>query len=356
MQTRKPTGVAPWPIVLIAGAEKAGKSWAAAEATGHELIRNSYWLGIGEDDPDEYAQVPGADFSIIEHDGTYRAIRDALREAVALPQEDGKVDLLIVDSMGRLWAQLSDMAQREADGRAAAAAAKYNRKPPEEEVPIGMDLWNRAKGRWGEVLDLLRAFPGPVILTARLSVVTVMENGKPSKTGEKMDKIEAEKNLPYDVAAVVKMHARGEAVLDGVRSATLQLERPTKLNDFSIANLWKAMGVGADMAQRSHVPQATITPEQQDAQDAAQQPPEAPPEQEPAPEAPGPDRAAQWLDEVARAASVDACAALWHQAGAGGALTPGLKAAINQRVADLKAQQQPQQQALEGEVVPGGTA
>ena len=143
-------------------------------------------------------------------------------------------------------------------------------------------------------------------------------------------------------------------------SARLQLERPTPLKDFTIANLWEAMGVGQGMEPRRHVAQSTVTPEQQEAaqepQEAHQRPQEAPPEQEPAPEAPEPDRAAQWLDEVARAATVDACKALWHQAGAGGALSDGLKAAINQRVADINAQQQPQQQALEGEIVPGGTA
>ncbi|MDN6401032.1 MAG: ATP-binding protein, partial [Brachybacterium sp.] len=234
MQTRKPTGRAPWPITLIAGAEKAGKSWAAAEATGHPLIRDAYWLGIGEDDPDEYGQVPGADFSIIEHDGTYGAIRAALQEVTSLVQDPAQPDLLIVDSMGRLWAQLSDMAQAEANQRAAEKAAKYRRAAPDDDVQIGMDLWNRAKGRWGDVLDLLRAFPGPVIVTARLSVVSVMDaEGEPTK--EKVDKVEAEKNLVYDVGAVVKLHARGQALLEGVRSARLQLERPTPLKDFSMA-------------------------------------------------------------------------------------------------------------------------
>lgn len=336
MQTRKPTGRAPWPIVLLAGAEKAGKSWAAAEATGHPLVRDAYWLGIGEDDPDEYGQVPGADFNIMEHDGTYAAVVRTLQELLQHehqhPADDGCADLLIVDSMGRLWAQLSDMAQAEANQRAAAKAAKYHRPAPEEDVSIGMDLWNRAKGRWAAVLDLLRAFPGPVIVTARLSVVTVMDGDKPTK--EKVDKVEAEKNLPYDVAAVVKMHARGQVLLEGVRSAKLQLERPTQLRDFSVANLWEAMGVGEGMDQRSHTPQSTATPEQQA------------PQQDPAPEehAPAAPPAQDWLRYAAEATTVDAVKALWHQAGQAGALNDGLKAALNQRAADLT------QPPLDGEV------
>ena len=33
LKTRKPTGKPPWPILLLAGRPKAGKSYAAAAAT-----------------------------------------------------------------------------------------------------------------------------------------------------------------------------------------------------------------------------------------------------------------------------------------------------------------------------------
>lgn len=316
MKTRKPTGRAPWPIILIAGAEKAGKSWAAAQATGHEAIRDAYWIGIGEDDPDEYANVPGADFEIVEHDGSFRQIRDALRELTQIPQDPERPDLLIVDSMGRLWAQLSDLAQQEANARAAEKARKYNRAAPAEEVPIGMDLWNRAKGRWGEVLDLLRAFQGPVILTARLTVVTVVDGeGKPTK--EKTDKIEAEKNLPYDVAAVVKMPERGVAILTGVRSAKLQMAQPTRLRDFTVANLWEAMGVGGEMGERRHAghPMESQDPAETSGQDEVGQ---------------------QWVDAVHAASDPAELRALWRDAQQRGALTDGLRAVITQRSQDLQ--------------------
>lgn len=345
MQTRKPTGRAPWPITLLAGMEKSGKSWAAAEATGHPLIRNAYWLGIGEDDPDEYAQVPGADFSIIEHDGTYGAIKAALQEVTSLEQDPAQPDLLIVDSMGRLWAQLSDMAQAEANQRAAEKAAKYRRAAPDDDVQIGMDLWNRAKGRWGEVLDLLRAFPGPVIVTARLSVVSVMDaEGKPTK--EKVDKVEAEKNLVYDVGAVVKLHARGQALLEGVRSTRLQLDRPTPLKDFSMANLWEAMGVGEDMEPRRHVPQPTVTPEQQEAaqepQEARQRPQGAPAEESADgivdAEVVGEDVTPLWVDAINAADTLAELNAVFADAKSKGAHTnPALREVFAQRGADLKA-------------------
>lgn len=71
LKTRQPTGKPSWPILLLAGREKAGKSWAAVAASASDLIGRTLYIGIGEDDPDEYALIPGASFEIVEHDGTY---------------------------------------------------------------------------------------------------------------------------------------------------------------------------------------------------------------------------------------------------------------------------------------------
>ena len=218
LKTRKPTGLAPWPITLVAGAEKAGKSWSAAEASGSDLIGRTLWVGIGEDDPDEYALIPGANFEIVEHAGTYRSILDELTNAVAEPQGD-KPTLIVVDSMTRLWDLIVGDVQEIANRRAREKARKYNKPVSDDDVQISMDLWNTAKQRWEHVIDTLRFHTGPVVLTARLKQVTVMgADGKP--TTEKTWKIEAEKSLPYDVGAIVELPARGEAYLSGVASAS----------------------------------------------------------------------------------------------------------------------------------------
>ena len=57
MQTRKPTGKPHWPLVLLSGTEKSGKSYAAAAASASPLIGKTYWISFGEDDPDEYGQI-----------------------------------------------------------------------------------------------------------------------------------------------------------------------------------------------------------------------------------------------------------------------------------------------------------
>lgn len=236
IETRKPTGKPPWPITLVAGAEKAGKSYACALASASDLIGRTFWIGIGEDDPDEYGAIPGARFEIAVHDGTYRGIGTAIAQAVAEPMTDGKPNLIVVDSGTRLWELISDMAQAEANARRKGKG--------DTDSPIGMDLWNRATDRWHKIMDLLRSHQGPSIVTARLDVVTVLDdNGKPTK--QKDTKIKAQKSLPYDVGVVVEMHARGETYIMGARSLKLDLPVGTRapLPDFTVDRLWRDLGL-----------------------------------------------------------------------------------------------------------------
>lgn len=251
MRTRKPTGKPSWPITLLAGAEKAGKSYSAALAAASDLIGATYWVGIGEDSPDEYGLL--ADFDIVEHDGTYQGILTALTEIAALPKlGDEKQVLLVVDSMTRLWDLITDNAQATANKRAVAKAKKYNKAEPSGDVQITMDLWNAAKSQWGHVMDAIRAHQGPSLLTARLESVTVMDaQGQPTK--EKQAKVKAEKSLPYDVGAVIEMPVRGETYITGVRSVRLQLPERTLVKDFTVDMFWRKLGLhDTETGKRTH--------------------------------------------------------------------------------------------------------
>jgi hypothetical protein len=241
--TRKPTGKPPWPILLLAGAEKSGKSYAAAEASASPAIGRTLWVSVGEDDPDEYGAIPGADFEIVQHDGTWRGILAAVTAAVAQPRASGKPTLIVVDSIGRVWDLLSSMAQADANQRAARNAAKFNRSKEDEDARIAMDQWNTAKDRWQDLLDVIRGHTGPTILTARLEKSTVM-NDKGEPTKEKDWKIKAEKTLGSDVGVIVEMPARGEAFLVGVRSLRFKAEQErTPYPGFSVDKLWRDLGV-----------------------------------------------------------------------------------------------------------------
>jgi len=247
----KPTGKPSWPITLIAGAEKTGKSYAAALAAASDLIGDTYWIGIGEDRPDEYGLI--ADFNIVEHDGTYRDILAAITEVAAMPKRaDGKQILLNVDSMTRLWDLIKDNKQAKANARARRAATKYNRAAPDGDSPISMDLWNEAATEWNHIMTAIRAHQGPSILTARLDTVTVMDDdGKPTK--QKQEKVSAQKSLPFDVGAVIEMPARGETYISGVRSVRLSLLERTRVPDFTMDLFWRKLGLhDTETSDRTH--------------------------------------------------------------------------------------------------------
>lgn len=246
--TRRPSGLPSWPMLLLAGWEKSGKSWSCAEASGSDFIGRTLWVSLDEEDPDDYANVPGADFEIVPHDGSYRDILAAIEWAVAEPDVDGKPTLVVVDSMTRLWDLLCDMAQDTASSR---ARRKNGGRESDSEEQITMDLWNQAKDRWGHIISALRSHRGPVLLTARLDDVAVMVNGKPTK--DKEWKVRAEKNLPYDVGGIVQIPERGKAFLTGVRTTRMNVPSKLPLPGFTVDKLWRQLGLGeATSRDRQH--------------------------------------------------------------------------------------------------------
>lgn len=248
IKTRRPTGIPPWPILLLAGVPKAGKSYASAAASASDLIGRTLWITIGEDEPDELGEIPGADFEIVEHDGTYRGIVQAVHDAVDELRGDTKPGLIVIDSMTALWGLLSDEAQVTANQRRSRRAGGSD-----NEAQITMDLWNVAKKRWYAVVDLLRAHQGPVLLTARLEQVLVMDDrGQPTK--DRTWKVQAHKSLPWDVGGIVEMPAPGVAMLTGCRSLRMPVPDGEKrpLPDFTVDGLWRAMGLDDGASKRTH--------------------------------------------------------------------------------------------------------
>jgi hypothetical protein len=258
---RKPTGLPSWPITLLAAGEKKGKTYTAIEATASPLVGHGFVVSCGEDDPDEYGLIPGARFDIALHDGTHRGMLEALKDASTQPRVDpSKPNLLILDGAGRWWELLSDKANEAAHRRAKKAAEKYN-KPysPDDEVTVHPDLWNKAKNDWYDVVDVLRAHDGPVIVTALLENQVVMDAaGKPTK--DRHWKIKAQKGLASDVGAVVEAPEYREWYVTGTRSVRREpvktgvYDRSTAFPDFSMDAFWRVLGLAdaAEVGQRSH--------------------------------------------------------------------------------------------------------
>ncbi|MFN1193257.1 hypothetical protein ACK03K_33895 [[Kitasatospora] papulosa] len=245
-RSRKPTGLPNPPLMLLVGPEKSGKSYEAALGTGSDLIGTTYWIEIGgsEGTADYYGRVPGARYEIVEHNGTYQDILDAVRWAVAQPPVNGKQNMIVVDNGTNLWDMLADEQALFARRRAVQRAQRDRRRGPslDDPVVIDSDLWNRAKDRWGEFLWLLRRHSGPTLLLARQELVTAFENDKPTR--DKTRKIKAEKNLPAAVDAIVELHTLGEAHLTGVRTLHWDVKpgETVPFPDFTIDTLLRRLG------------------------------------------------------------------------------------------------------------------
>lgn len=220
LNTRKPTGAVPWPLVLIEGPEKSGKSWACAELSACSKVGRSLWLDLNEGAADEYGAVPGARYEVIEHDGSWASILGqvaaAKEEASKAAGKGEKPVVLIVDSVTAEWDLLKDWAS------ARAATSNSNKRrlqgDPNAEVQVSMNLWNDATARHRKLMTILMTFPGIVVMTARGKEVASLDaTGRPVE-GTKEYKVEGHKTLAYDASVWVRLSRDRAPIVVGSRS------------------------------------------------------------------------------------------------------------------------------------------
>ncbi|MGC0144435.1 AAA family ATPase [Pseudactinotalea sp. Z1732] len=262
-RTRKPTGKASWPLVLLAGREKCGKSYTASAFSASDLIDRTFFIEIGEGSADQYGAIPGARYEIVEHDGSWADILAAVEWAVDQPRPNGKPHALVLDSMTELWGLLADEQE------------SISRKRGKDTITI--DQWNSAKKRWRKVIDAARRNAGPSIFTARYNEVTVMRNGKP--TAEKEWKVDAEKNLAYEVDAIITWKQPREPFINGVRTVAFDVPAhgfaPKDPANFDLDKFFRSLNI--DGAERVYIPRKEDPDAHQPAPDAVR-PDELPPE------------------------------------------------------------------------------
>lgn len=220
IKTRPPTGRVPWPLILLEGGEKSGKSWSAAVLSASERVGQTYWIDLGEGASDEYGAIPGVRYLVVEHDGTWAQIMDQVRalrcEAERASQAGEPPVVLVVDSMTAEWELLKDWAGNRA--KSSRANREKLAKDPNAEVSIPMNLWNDATARHRRLMTILMTFPGIVIVTARGKEVAALDAGGTPIAGTKDYKVEGHKSLPYDASAWVRLARDSEARLVGARS------------------------------------------------------------------------------------------------------------------------------------------
>lgn len=246
LQTRKPTGRVPHPLGVVEGGDKTGKSWASIALTADPRIGRAFLIDVNEGSGDEYGAIPGANYEIVEHDGSFEQIYYATLEIRKIAEQAERAGeppvLLIIDSITNVWELLKAIADKKARERAEKKAREQKRYwRPDVEVTITPDIWNKINGQHRLLMQNLTTFPGIVILTARGKDVAAMdENGRPI-AGTREYKVEAHKNLPYEASFWVRLSREHPPTLVGARSVRAGvrpgIDKPMVLEDFSLAKV-----------------------------------------------------------------------------------------------------------------------
>lgn len=233
LRTRPPTGLAPWPLIVIEGVEKSGKTYSAVELAADPRIGQMFGADLGEGSLDEYgplsAPLDAADrndpacwkLRLLDHDGTYRSLADQLWAARSAPRVAPHLpNAILLDTGTDLWWSLA----RWIEGRARYRAKNIERlaEDPDAELDMGRDLWNDAAERWRNIVEPLRTWDGIAIITARGGWVSGTDRaGQPTRT--KVWSTNAHKSLPFDASVIIRMDEGRRASIVAARSLTLQV-------------------------------------------------------------------------------------------------------------------------------------
>lgn len=261
LRTRKPTGRPAWPLILLAGGEKTGKTYRAAELSGDPRIASTLWLDLGEGCQDEYGAVPGADYDVIEHNGTWVDIItqvEAAKEYAAAELAAGRITLLVVDSMTAEWAMLTAWTNERAKN------SKNNKRllaqDPDAEIDVSSNYWNDANSRHNRLMNVLKTFPGVVVMTALETEKTQFgPGGRPLENAPKVAKPDGQKRLGADATVWIRLSLAEEPVVVGIRSLKNNItpgkDHPQPWADFTLSKLlFDFLEIGADTAAVRDIP------------------------------------------------------------------------------------------------------
>jgi hypothetical protein len=228
VRTRAATGKIPWPLILLGGPEKGGKSHLAATFCSSKRVGLRFWLDLNEGAADEYVSLsirePGDEgYQIIDHDGTFSDIYDQVLEVDKVARNadaNGEPPVvLVVDSASALWKMFTAWANTR------ALRTKKNQRllaeDPDNQIDVPYYVWNEPNKRHRRFMDTLMQMPAIVIMTGRLAEKAIIEKGEPRRDGAKEWKIEVQKDVVYDATAVIHIYREKNTrrfTLAGVRS------------------------------------------------------------------------------------------------------------------------------------------
>ncbi len=235
-KTRKVSGVAPWPLLLVTGEPKSGKTHTACSMAGLPAFGRVVMLEVGERSADAYGALFPELETLDKPVRTWRDLQVAVDAAVADAEfnsgNQDRPNVLIIDSMSEAWAELRSTADRE-------AISRFTRRNKGADIPadlkLGMDQWNALNSAHGKLLHSLTKFNGLVVLTARGGWVSVMDaSGQPTR--DKTFKTEGNRKLEFAATAILRCESPGVVTLRGMTSPGAEpigvngVECPTETN------------------------------------------------------------------------------------------------------------------------------
>lgn len=258
LRTRPPTGQVAFPLILVEGEEKSGKSVSSYKLSASPRVGRTFVFDLGEGTADEYAEL--GPYEVVELTGTFSDLRDQLKAATAIPPHEGRPNVIVIDDGTVLWDLLKDWAASRA--RNSKSGRKKLTEDPDTEVDIHMALWTDAKDRWYEVVNLLRTWPGIGVIIAKGKEVAKVQGGVPV-AGQTEWKVDAEKGLAFACSAWVRMTRPHTATLLGARS--LHVDVPAKGLLLPPENplehlIFEVLGAGGDFAESTRVAPSVGTP------------------------------------------------------------------------------------------------
>src|SRR3954464_3927362 len=195
-------------------------SWSLAEFSASDKIGALYWIDLNEGAADEYGAIPGADYQVVEHDGSYAQVLAAVQAVKAEARrasDAGEPPVVLgIDTGSAIWDGLKDWASDRASK--SARNRELLKRDPNAEITISQNLWNDAGSRWRKLQTELLTFPGIVVVTARGKEVTEVDaNGRPIE-GRKTWSVQTHKEFPYAATVWVRLRRGQRPQVIGARS------------------------------------------------------------------------------------------------------------------------------------------
>lgn len=224
LKTHQPSGLPPYPLILLEGQPKWGKSFTAYSLSASQRVHRTFVFDMGEGSAEGYARL--GRYEVVDLDGTWRDFIDSVHEAIAQPGgPHGEPNVIVIDSITEVWNDLKSWvdyrAMNSKKGKQLLAV------DPDAEVERGMHLWNPAKDRWNDMVESLRRWPGIGILIAQSDEKSAVDNdGRPIlDRGRKVTtyKVDAEKTTERSVTCIVRFTAPRTPVLKGLWSLDVEV-------------------------------------------------------------------------------------------------------------------------------------